>query len=152
MRRIKRIKAGKVFPLVKEILDGGKRIKMTVTGRSMYPFLRDMKDSVELTGIDFEDIQPGDIVLVLNSSGQYVLHRVVVKEEDCFYILGDAQVSMEGPIMPDQVLAVVTKVWSRGLEIDCDSLLWRKAASFWMSLLPLRRFSARAYHYLHKII
>ena len=70
---------------------------------SMYPFLREDKDKVELAMTSFSCIKKGDVVLIKRESGEYVLHRVLKKSMDHFYIVGDAQQWIEGPLLPEQL-------------------------------------------------
>ena len=91
MCEIKFVKSVDMFPVVKEILNKSISVSITVTGMSMYPFLRENIDSVELSDASFMSICRGDIVLILRKNGDYVLHRVLRKEKNNFYIIGDAQ-------------------------------------------------------------
>ena len=45
MGEIRQITVNKMIPVIEELLEEGMRIRITVTGSSMYPFLRDKKDS-----------------------------------------------------------------------------------------------------------
>lgn len=84
-----------------------------VTGMSMYPFLRENIDSVELSKANISNIRRGDIVMILRDSNVYVMHRVIKVEESCFYMVGDAQEDIEGPLRYDQVFVKVTSVWRK---------------------------------------
>lgn len=150
MLTINQVKSEVLFPVVIECLNSGQNAKITVTGNSMLPFLREFKDSVELTGVRFEQIKRGDIVLIRRYSGAYVLHRVLKKEQDCFYMVGDAQQWIEGPLYPDQLIAKVPRVWRKGKEIDCESFLWKILSLIWLRLRIFRRKMLRVYFILSK--
>ena len=67
-----------LMPIVRAALERGQRVRMTVTGGSMFPFLRD-GDVVELEPA--LTLRLGDMVLVQTDSSdvieRYVLHRIV---------------------------------------------------------------------------
>jgi signal peptidase I len=135
---LEKIPAVDYFALVGELLDQHQSARITVTGSSMFPFLRNLKDSVELCLASYDSFRAGDIVLIKRVDGAYILHRVFRKEVNCFYILGDAQSCIEGPLMPQQLLAVVTAVWRGSKRISCSNPWWRILSWFWSLLLPFR--------------
>lgn len=80
---------------------------------------------MQLTAIDFNQIVCGDIVLIQRLSGAFVLHRVIKIEEGSFYIVGDAQTKIEGPVFPSQLIAVVCKVKCGDRMFDSKDLTWK---------------------------
>lgn len=138
MSVLEKIPAVSYFALVGEVLEKHQKARITVTGSSMFPFLRNSKDSVELCLASYEVLRVGDIVLIKRYDGRYVLHRVFRKEVNHFYILGDAQSCIEGPLMPQQLLAVVTVIWRGSKRISCDDPWWRILSWLWLLLLPFR--------------
>jgi signal peptidase I len=151
MHKIRHIQSNKLFPVIQDLLKSGMGTKITVTGMSMYPFLRENIDSVELSASSFDSIHYGDIVLILRQSGEYVLHRVVRKKENLFYMIGDAQQWTEGPLHPKQLIAVVTSVWRKDKRIECSNFWWRTLSLVWLKLIPFRYFLIRAYRCTRKI-
>lgn len=152
VNNIKKLKAKDIFPIVKEFLDNGKRIRITVTGNSMYPFLRDSKDSVELSLTEYKDIRFGDILLVLQSDGTYIMHRLIKKRRDYFYTNGDAGRYLEGPLYPRQIIAKVIRVWRREQEIECNHPLWKGLCFSWFLVLPFRKLIIRRYSKVSRFI
>lgn len=138
-------KAEDIFPVVKECIDKGKMVRITVTGNSMYPFLRDSIDSVELIHVDFKQLRWGDIILVRHKDGQYILHRIIRKKKKVIYTNGDAQRHLEGPFYENQVIGKVIRVWRRDKMITCTNLLWKVLSFLWFLLTPLRRKIIRVY-------
>ncbi len=133
------VKSKEFFPLIHAVMANGQTARITITGRSMYPFLREHLDSVELAHADFTAIKRGDIVLIVRDNDEYVLHRVVRKKKDSFYLVGDGQVSVEGPIRPDQLLARVKKIWRGGREVNSSSVAWCCTSHLWLYCLLFRR-------------
>ena len=136
----KRVKAVEMFSIVSELLQQDRKVWITVTGMSMYPFLREDKDSVELSYSNFNLIQRGDIVLIRRRCGDYVLHRVLVKESKVFYIVGDAQQWIEGPLEAEQLIASVVAVRRGSHTIDCKNLIWKLLTGMWLFLIPIRHW------------
>lgn len=137
--------------MINEILDNGMGARITVTGNSMRPFLYENIDSVELQQSSFKSICKGDIVIILRDNGEYVMHRVLKKHKDCFYIVGDAQWWVEGPIRPNQITAVVKTIWRDNKKIKCSSFYWRSLSLIWLWMLPFRKILFKAYSLIRKI-
>lgn len=138
MEKLRRVKSENMFPVIKELLELDKSTRITVTGMSMYPFLRENIDTVELSKANISDIHRGDIIMILRDSDEYVMHRVIKTEKDCFYIIGDAQQEIEGPLRYDQIFAKVTSVWRKDKKIDVSNRWWKFFSNLWMILFPFR--------------
>jgi hypothetical protein len=149
MYQVISIKSKDLFPLISEIIKQDEKVRITVTGTSMLPFLREGIDSVELTEAGFSGINRGDIVIIRRSSGEYIMHRVIKKEASCFYIMGDAQQWLEGPLYPEQLVAVITALWRRGRRIEADNFFWRALSKLWIVLIPFRQIIIGVYGRLH---
>ncbi len=138
MCEVVKVKAGEIFPVIQDILDIGNKVWITVTGMSMYPFLREEKDCVQLAKVNFKAVKRGDIVLVRRVTGEYVLHRVQRKEDNTFFMIGDAQGWIEGPIFPEQLLARVDSVRRNGHNISCDQPVLKHLTLVWLKIIPIR--------------
>lgn len=138
MSEIKYLKTAKMMPVIKELLSTGGRVRITVTGMSMYPFLRGDKDSVLLAATGFTQLKPGDIVLIQRRNSQYVLHRVMKKKKECIYLNGDAQQWCEGPIYPEQIIAKAEGVWREGRYLESSHKVLRFLIHMWRWALPIR--------------
>jgi signal peptidase I len=126
-----------LMPVIRAALDRGQRVRMTVTGSSMLPFLRD-NDVVELEPASVPRL--GDMVLVQTAAPgaaeRYVLHRVARMDGAAFFIRGDAQPHCEGPFTSDAVLGRVTTAWHNGRPRVLDRGVWRLAGLMWMRYVP----------------
>lgn len=146
MSNVIKAKSAEIFPVVQEILQNeNSRVSIIVTGVSMYPFLKEGIDSVELMKPDFNKLKKLDIVLIKRRNGVYVLHRVCRKQDDCFYMVGDNQVYVEGPLYPEQLVAVVSAVIKNGRYIPSTSYQLLIPAGIWMLIFPFRRFIFKAF-------
>lgn len=150
MQKLKTIKSEVLFPVIKGILNEGRSARITVTGMSMYPFLRENIDSVELSNINPKTIKKGDIVMVLRETNEYVMHRVIKVEEDSFYMIGDAQEDIEGPLRFNQIFAKVNAIWRQNKRIEVENLLLKFMARIWLVLRPFRINIIKVYRALRR--
>ncbi len=134
-----------LMPVIRAALERDQRVRMTINGSSMSPFIRD-GDVVELESVRSRPVL-GDMVLVRRSEDYYVLHRVVRIEGDEFFLRGDAQQHSEGPFTRRDVLGKVIASYHSGRVRDFDRGTWRLAMLIWMRCAPwslwLFRLAAR---------
>lgn len=146
----KLIKIDAMLPVMQEIMNNGQAVRLTVTGMSMFPFLRENIDSVELVKTSFDQLKVRQIVLIKRTDGAYVLHRVSKITADRFYMIGDAQMLPEGPLTPEQLIGAVDAVWRRNKRIPCGNPFLRLTVWCWMGLLRHRGRFLRIYEMLSK--
>lgn len=131
------IESRELIPLVRQALDGGGQFKLLVTGESMFPFLKHMRDSVILVHPSTRYQKRGAIVLIERETKQLVLHRIHKTKSDGFVMNGDAQIWTEF-VTYSQVIAVVSKIERNNRLISCDNRLYRFLSGIWMLLRPFR--------------
>lgn len=98
--------------LTSELLAQGLRVRFTVSGTSMRPFLEE-GDIVTLAPVTPADLKIGDIALVRRSPNSLTLHRLVRKmrgSQPLFVFKGDAVSESDEPVAPHQVVARVTEI------------------------------------------
>lgn len=122
------------MPVIRSALERGQRVRMTVNGSSMLPFVRD-GDVVELEPVHSSP-RVGDVVLLRCSGERYVMHRVVRKEGDALFIRGDAQPRSEGPFAPRDVLGRISLSQRNGHTRALDRGVWRFAGCAWILCAP----------------
>ena len=67
--------------MLKDLVEEGKEVNMTISGSSMSPFIIHHRDKIFFKATDRE-LKKGDIVFFQRDSGQYVVHRICkVKKE-----------------------------------------------------------------------
>lgn len=136
--------------MVRELLEEGKEVPVTVTGGSMSPFLVHGRDTVMVKKAS-APFRKGDILFYRRPSGQYVLHRVVRTDADGgLYFAGDAQTVIEGPVSGDCVFGMVERVRRKNRWIQKGDGRWRLFSVIWIFLLPLRRKIIRLWSILHQ--
>lgn len=103
----------------------GRSIVIPVRGLSMAPFLKERRDRVEISPYSSqEEPAMGDIILFLRPNGQYILHRIIRKEQGQFIARGDNG-RYEDQVDPSAVLGKVTQVWKNGTSLSPRSLSWK---------------------------
>ena len=136
MHRVKNVKSTELFPAISDLLKNNQKVRITVTGNSMMPFLREGIDSIELSKASLDELHFGQIPLIKRSNGQYILHRLIYKSKSSFYIAGDAQLWVEGPLLPEQLIAVVTQIWRKDKPVSPENILLRAISLIWWLRLP----------------
>ena len=124
---------GAVLPLLKE----GKSVKIKPTGGSMMPFITGDRDMVEIKETN-PFLKRGDIILYRRINGQYVLHRIFKVRGDEYYLLGDAQKDVEGPIKREQIVAQSRFYYKNGKRKDNDAFFMKIKYTLWFWLRPIR--------------
>ena len=95
-----------MMPLIREMLDQGKSVRIFPRGTSMLPIIRQGIDSVVLSPVP-DRLRKYDIPLYRRDNGMYILHRVV-GTGTTYTCVGDNQFDEERNIRHDQMIAVVT--------------------------------------------
>ncbi len=126
-----------LLPFMKEMLSEGKTVRLTVTGNSMLPLLRNRTDSVFLVAP--KKIKKYDIVFFERDNGEAILHRIVGKRKDGYVIVGDNQLVLEACIRPEQILGVVTAFTRSGRTFSVNKWWCRLYGAVWGFLRPVRR-------------
>ncbi len=109
---------------------------LSVTGNSMWPMLRHMKDRVLLASV--KTLNKGDIILYRRDNGQYVLHRILKKKDSYVLCAGDNQMEKE-QVENSWVIASVTDFYRGGKQYNVTAIGYRLYKNLWIMLFPVRR-------------
>lgn len=123
--------------VLRELVEEGREVNMVVWGSSMTPFLGHGRDTIFFSAPERE-LRRGDMVFYQRDTGQFVMHRIWKVKEDGYYIVGDAQTEIEGPIRQDQIFARITKVNRKGKMISNGDFWWEFFEKVWIRMVPLR--------------
>jgi len=151
MSKVITAKANEVFRIMDQIFDYEKTSWVVVTGMSMFPFLREDIDMVEMARTKLINIKKGDIVLVQRQNGEFVLHRVCKKNTCNIFLVGDAQQWIEGPIFEDQLKAVVVSIKRNNKVISCNNFFLKFLIFLWMTVRPIRYKLFKVYTFWRNI-
>lgn len=130
--------------VLREIAAEGKVVSMRIAGSSMSPFLCHNRDYIYFIKPD-RALRKGDMVFYQRDTGQYVMHRILKKDRRGFYIVGDAQTAIEGPVREDQIFARIIKVQRKGKILQPGDFWWEFFEHVWIRIVPVRRIIVRLY-------
>lgn len=132
------VKTEEIFKVMEIAFKNNQSFILKIRGTSMFPLLRNQKDSVRLNPIT-EELKKKDIVLYRRKNGAYVLHRIIKIKDGVYSMVGDNQRIIETPIYRDQILAIVTHLIKDDKEIDVKkSKKYRFYTWFWCLSLFMR--------------
>ena len=130
--------------VLRELAGEGRVVSMLIAGSSMSPFLCHNRDYIYFTKPDRE-LRRGDMVFYQRDTGQYVMHRVYKRKKDGYYMVGDAQTQIEGPLRGDQIFARIIKVKRKGRIIEPGNFWWEFFEHVWIRIIPLRKVIEKLY-------
>ena len=87
---------------LEQLLREGNIIRIKPQGYSMYPLFIPERDEALIQQTDYTDCHRNDVVLYRRDQGILVLHRICRITSDGFYMVGDNQYEVEGPLRQDQ--------------------------------------------------
>ena len=140
---------GEYVSILKELAEEGREVSLKVAGGSMLPFLVHDRDR-----ICFEEpkrkLKKGDMVFYQRANGRYIMHRIYKITKDGYYMVGDAQKEIEGPLPESCIFALITKVRRKGKWIGPEDFWWRFFANVWIRVVPLRETILKIYAFMKK--
>lgn len=124
--------------VLKEMVEQGMEVSMTVSGTSMEPFLIHNQDRIYFQKPK-GPIKKGDMVFFQRKTGEYVMHRIMRVRDHQYYLAGDHQTFLEGPIEESRIFAKVVSVERAGVWLSEDDRVWRFYAVWWRRLFWVRK-------------
>jgi hypothetical protein len=129
---------------LRELTEAGQEVSVRIFGSSMVPFLGDGRDEVLIKKPDRE-LKVGDVVFFQRDSGRYILHRIWKIKPEGYYIVGDSQEEIEGPVRQEQIFAYVTRARRKGKWVGPGNFWWEFFEHVWIYMVPVRRVFIRSY-------
>ena len=126
------------------IIEDGNTACTVVTGGSMSPFLASNRDYVYLEKPK-RKLKKGDVVLFIRQNGDYVLHRIKRISTEGYYLTGDRQTTLEGPVKREQIMALVTSVKRKSKILTPKSLIWQFYEKIWINTVCIRPILFKLY-------
>lgn len=136
--------------LLKQLVEEGESVSMRIVGSSMSPFLIHDRDLITFKAPERE-LKKGDMVFFQRESGQYVMHRIYAVKPDGYYMVGDAQAEIEGPIRREQIFAVIIKVRRKGKWMEPGDFWWNFFERVWINIIPFRKVVTVFYSLVYKL-
>ena len=129
---------------IERLLREGQSIQINPQGYSMYPMFVPGRDAAVIESAEIAGLKRGDVVLYRRESGILVLHRIWRVREDGFYMVGDNQSEVEGPLRASQIKGILTGFIRRGKYRSVKNPVYRLASSLWLFLRPVRPALSKA--------
>jgi signal peptidase I len=116
-----------------ELLNNGLELRVRVTGRSMWPFLKG-NEILTIKKVTLSSLQIGDLILFKDSSGMPILHRIIKKSrigdyQFYFYTKGDSLLALDDKVSGNEVLGKVCGIViiydTQTQTINMESYMWR---------------------------
>ena len=136
---------------IEQLLRDGNTIKLKPQGYSMYPLFYPGRDEAIIEPVDPSDLRRGDVALYRRRQSILVLHRIWKIRDQKFYMVGDNQSEIEGPLDPDQFLGRLCGFVRNGHTISVKNPLYRILSSLWLRMLPVRPVVYRTTRRLRQI-
>jgi len=98
------------FPLLEEMLQQGKTVKIALSGLSMFPFLMH-GDIVQVVSVKNKKPKKGDIV-VFELNGKWIAHRLIKHnlKKNLYYTRGDSRTTKDSPQPPENIKGIVVNI------------------------------------------
>lgn len=133
------------MPILCELLEQGKEVSLTITGNSMAPFMVHGRDEI-LIAPPSGAWKKGDMAFFRRVNGQYVMHRICrVNANGDYFLIGDAQQVIEGPIKKEQIFGKIIAVKRKGKWIGPGDFWWEFFEKIWLNIIPLRPLCRKIY-------
>lgn len=124
---------------IEELLKRGQVIQIHPQGYSMYPMFVPGRDEAVIGRADTDKLRRGDVVLYRRENSILVLHRIWARKPEGFYMTGDNQMEVEGPLKPEQIRGVLLAFIKGGRRISVNNPFYVFASRLWMAARPLRK-------------
>lgn len=124
---------------IEQLLEEGHVIRIKPEGYSMYPLFVPGRDAAIIEKVSVDTLKKGDVVLYRRDGSILVLHRICRVTQKGFYMVGDNQSQIEGPLRPDQIRGKMVAFERKGRRpISVDQMEYRVLSGIWLRLLPMR--------------
>lgn len=123
---------------IEQILSSEGVYVSTTVGTSMYPMLRNRRDTIVVRPLEEgERLKKFDIPLYRRGE-KYVLHRIIKVLPDGYNILGDNCAKIEKNIPDSAVIGVLREYWRGDKKKSLDSLGYKLYVRVWYVIIPIR--------------
>lgn len=126
-----------LFLSLLEIMKTGKAVNLKIAGWSMSPMLLPERDSLVLASTR-EKLKRGDVVLYQRDCGKYIVHRIYKINQERFFMIGDGETKIEGPLKRDQIFASAIGAYRKDRYLDFNSFRWKAFTQVWLLVRPFR--------------
>lgn len=124
---------------IEKLLKEGHSIQLKPKGYSMYPLFVPGRDEAVIAPVDEKmRLKRGDVVLYRREESVLVMHRIWKCREGQFYLVGDNESWIEGPLSSEQIKGILVGIVRRGKHFSVRHPIYRIFSGLWLALRPLR--------------
>lgn len=127
---------------IEELLKEGHAIRLKPKGYSMYPLFVPGRDEAVIAPLDGKiRLKRGCVVLYRREGVKesvLVMHRICKCREGQFYLVGDNESRLEGPLPEGQIKGILVGIVRRGKYFSVKHPIYQLISGFWLALRPLR--------------
>lgn len=121
---------------IQEVLERDGVWITTTAGTSMWPMLRDRRDTIVVRPVEGR-LRPYDVALYRRGDA-YILHRVIKVTAEGYRIIGDNCMAYE-EVSESAILGRLDEFWRGERHCGPRSAAWLLYARVWHALLPIRK-------------
>ena len=136
---------------LEQLLRDGNIIRIKPRGYSMYPLFIPGWDEALIQQVPVSSLRRNDVILYRRDQSILVLHRIAKITPEGFFLVGDNQSELEGPLREDQIRGKLVAFVRKGKETSVTNPFHRLLSSFWLRMLPLRPLCFRFTAFLRKL-
>ncbi|MBQ8499587.1 MAG: hypothetical protein IJV84_07380 [Bacteroidales bacterium] len=125
---------------VRTLISEGHTVSFTVKGNSMNPFMVHLRDKITLGPWKEADLKEGVVVLVRDTRGNHLIHRIISKGDATVTLLGDGNIAQTETATLDDVIGIMYSFERKGRIWKPSDFGWRAYSLIWKFLTPVRRW------------
>lgn len=137
---------------LEQLLLDGCTIQLKPQGYSMYPLFISGRDEALIERVPISTFKKGDVALYRRDKSILVLHRICRIDTSGFYMVGDNQSEVEGPLRPDQLRGKLVGVIRNGHSFSVENRIYRILSTLWLFMLPVRPLCFKLSAFLKKLV
>ena len=123
---------------IEELLAEGNIIQIRPQGYSMYPLFVPGRDEALIAPVQVNALKRGDVVLYRRENSILVLHRIWKRSGKQFYLVGDNQREIEGPLRPEQMKGILIGIIRKGTQFSVQHPIYCILSGIWLRFRPFR--------------
>ncbi len=133
----------------KEILQKNGVLAFVPKGNSMWPFIKNGKQSVVIKPI-LEPLKRYDVCFYIRADGSYVLHRVIDFFDGGYFVIGDSQMTKE-KVFYSQVFGVAVGFYKGKKFIEVTDKKYLQAVENWYNNQKKREKKIKKYYFWQRV-
>ncbi len=123
---------------IQQYIEKHGKMVITPVGTSMWPMLRNGKDTVYIVK-PCGRLKKYDLPVYRRTDGKLVMHRVMEVHEDSYTMCGDHQTVFEPGITDGQIIAVVKGFFRKEKYVPADDRRYVRYYTFWCGSIRRRK-------------